>query len=99
MFLFGGKTIYKNFFNDCQTYEMSSLAEYNIDREFLIDYACLVGSDYTDGIRGVGQIMALEILEHFDSLGGFKQFCNDTKILKWEIMNESKNTKKWVLIN
>ncbi len=43
-----------------------------LDREKLIALALLLGSDYTEGVRGVGVATAMEIIGLFDSLDDFK---------------------------
>lgn len=69
IWLFGGKTVYKNFFNHSK-----QVMEFNVEnivhhfkltREQMILLALLVGSDYTVGLQGVGPVTALEILAAF----------------------------------
>lgn len=94
IWLFGGKTVYKNFFDQkkhvmefrsenifnhfskCITGSLQNLDvndfifEFLISelgREQLIQFALLVGSDYTTGIPNVGPVTALEILAAFPS--------------------------------
>jgi len=43
-------------------------------REQLIFLALFLGSDYTLGIKGVGIVNAMEIVEIFDSIEGLKRF-------------------------
>jgi DNA excision repair protein ERCC-5 len=38
-----------------------------MNREKLIIFALLLGSDYTDGIKGIGIVNAMEILKIFDN--------------------------------
>ncbi|KAJ8964829.1 hypothetical protein NQ314_004637 [Rhamnusium bicolor] len=69
IWLFGGRTVYKNFFNQSK-YVMEFKAEdikhnFKLTREQMILFALLVGSDYTTGIQGVGPVTALEILACF----------------------------------
>ncbi|KAG6450420.1 hypothetical protein O3G_MSEX006561 [Manduca sexta] len=69
IWLFGGKTVYKNFFNQ-KKHVLQFLADrieksFNLTREKLILLALLVGSDYTTGVSGVGPVTALEILANF----------------------------------
>lgn len=40
-----------------------------LDREKLINIALLCGSDYTEGITGVGPVRALEIMAEFPGEG------------------------------
>ncbi|XP_060531638.1 DNA excision repair protein ERCC-5 homolog [Cylas formicarius] len=69
IWLFGGRTVYKNFFN-----QNKYVAEFRADgiqthfkltRDEMILLALLVGSDYTPGLQGVGPVTALEILAAF----------------------------------
>ncbi|CAD0195939.1 unnamed protein product [Chrysodeixis includens] len=69
IWLFGGRTVYKNFFNQ-KKHVLQFLADrietsYNLSREKLVLLALLVGSDYTTGLTGVGPVTALEILASF----------------------------------
>lgn len=79
IFLFGGTRIYKNMFNAAkfvECYLASELEkEFLLDRRRLIRFAHLLGSDYTEGIPGVGPVTALEILTDFDTLEDFKDWC------------------------
>ncbi|CEP16477.1 hypothetical protein [Parasitella parasitica] len=71
-FLFGASRIYKNMFNQ-QRYVECYLAK-DIEREMLlsrkklIQLAFLLGSDYTEGIPGVGPVAAMEILSEFSEI-------------------------------
>ncbi|XP_067632122.1 DNA excision repair protein ERCC-5 homolog [Eurosta solidaginis] len=71
IWLFGGRTVYKNFFEQNKhvlKFESDKIKQsFNCDREKLIQLACLVGSDYTTGIHGIGAVTALEILATFSS--------------------------------
>ena len=40
-------------------------SELGVDRTKLIHLALLLGSDYTEGVAGVGVVNALEIANHF----------------------------------
>ncbi|RMZ88333.1 hypothetical protein DV736_g4444, partial [Chaetothyriales sp. CBS 134916] len=79
IFLFGGTRIYKNMFNAAkfvECYLASDLEkEYALDRRKLIRFAHLLGSDYTEGIPGVGPVTALEIITDFTNLDEFKDWC------------------------
>lgn len=79
IFLFGGTRVYKNMFNSnklVECYLASDLEkELSLSREQLISLALLLGSDYTDGLPGVGPVTALEILSEFPpSEGGLEAF-------------------------
>jgi DNA excision repair protein ERCC-5 len=84
IFLFGGTRVYKNMFNQAkfvECYLTNDLeAEFGLSRERLISIAQLLGSDYTDGLPGVGPVTALEILSEFDTLTAFKDWWNDVQM-------------------
>ena len=40
----------------------------------LIELALLLGSDYTEGIKGIGPVQAMEILAEFGNLEKFKEW-------------------------
>lgn len=69
IWLFGGRTVYKNFFNQ-KKHVLQFISDtiensYNLSREQLVLLALLVGSDYTTGVMGVGPVTAMEILASF----------------------------------
>lgn len=72
VFLFGASRIYKNMFNQ-QRFVECYLAQ-DVEREMLltrkklIQLAFLLGSDYTEGIPGVGPVAAMEILSEFSEI-------------------------------
>ncbi|OQU95677.1 XPG I-domain-containing protein [Cladophialophora immunda] len=84
IFLFGGTRIYKNMFNAAkyvECYLSSDLEkEFLLDRRRLIRFAHLLGSDYTEGIPGVGPVTALEILTEFGDLEEFKAWCERVQL-------------------
>ncbi|RDL31115.1 uncharacterized protein BP5553_09904 [Venustampulla echinocandica] len=69
IFLFGGTRVYKNMFNSnkfVECYLASDIEkELSLSRDPLISIAQLLGSDYTDGLPGVGPVTAVEILSEF----------------------------------
>ncbi|ATY58774.1 DNA excision repair Rad2 [Cordyceps militaris] len=78
-FLFGGTRVYKNMFNSnkfVECYIGSELEkDLSLSRQQLISLAHLLGSDYTEGLPGVGPVTAVEILSEFpgrDGLGHFR---------------------------
>ncbi|KAM0717295.1 hypothetical protein Q7P37_007147 [Cladosporium fusiforme] len=75
-FLFGGTRIYKNFFNQAKFVECYLASdfekEFALTRQKMIDVAHLLGSDYTEGLPGVGPVTALEIIGEFPRLDDFK---------------------------
>ncbi|OTB19390.1 hypothetical protein K445DRAFT_314274 [Daldinia sp. EC12] len=86
-FLFGGTRVYKNMFNGnkfVECYLGSDLEkELSLSREQLISLAQLLGSDYTEGLPGVGPVTAVEILSEFpgrDGLVKFREWWQDVQI-------------------
>ncbi|KAJ9605155.1 DNA repair protein rad2 [Cladophialophora chaetospira] len=84
IFLFGGTRIYKNMFNAAkyvECYLSSDLEkEFLLTREKLVHFAHLLGSDYTEGIPGVGPVTALEILSDFSDLSEFKTWTERVQL-------------------
>ncbi|KAL1966343.1 hypothetical protein VTN77DRAFT_4485 [Rasamsonia byssochlamydoides] len=84
IFLFGGTRVYKNMFNQSkyvECYLANDLEkEYALDRKKLISFAHLLGSDYTDGIPGVGPVTALEIITEFSSLEEFRDWWTQVQM-------------------
>ncbi|TGJ88475.1 hypothetical protein E0Z10_g317 [Xylaria hypoxylon] len=78
IFLFGGTRVYKNMFNSnkfVECYLSSDLErELSLSREQLISIAQLLGSDYTEGLPGVGPVTAVEILSEFPGRDGLQKF-------------------------
>ncbi|KAJ5439191.1 DNA repair protein rad13 [Penicillium daleae] len=83
-FLFGGTRVYKNMFNQSKFVEcyLSSdfEKEYALHRHKLISFAHLLGSDYTEGIPGIGPVKALEIITEFSSLEEFREWWTELQI-------------------
>ncbi len=77
-FLFGGTRVFKNMFSQARVVECFVAAdverELGLDRGKLVRLAHLLGSDYTEGIAGVGPVTALEILSEFGSDRGLEDF-------------------------
>ncbi len=59
---------------DAEAYNMGVIEASGIDRDDLIRYALLAGSDYTPGVYGVGTVNATEILRAFPGPGGLQEF-------------------------
>ena len=49
--------------------------ELGLDRNKLIYMALFLGSDYTEGVKGIGIVNAMEIVEAFDSVEALKRFA------------------------
>ncbi|XP_014342998.1 DNA excision repair protein ERCC-5 [Latimeria chalumnae] len=73
IWLFGARHVYKNFFShnkDVKYYQYVDIHnQLGLDRRKLINLAYLMGSDYTEGIPGVGYVTAMEILNEFPGPG------------------------------
>jgi DNA excision repair protein ERCC-5 len=70
IFVFNGRTVYKNIFEE-QKFAEAYLAadaekEMHLGRNAMIALAMMLGGDYTEGIKGVGIVNAMEILATFD---------------------------------
>jgi DNA excision repair protein ERCC-5 len=78
VFLFGGARVYKNMFNQSKTVECFFLADFarelGVDREKLVQLAYLLGSDYVEGLPGVGPVVAMELLKEFTGSNGLQKF-------------------------
>ncbi|CAG9566583.1 unnamed protein product [Danaus chrysippus] len=100
IWLFGGSTVYKNFFNQ-KKHVLQFLRErieksFNLSREKLVLLALLVGSDYTVGVTGVGPVTALEILASFP-FNKKKTIAENAKFTDYqEIVAGLQEFKKWV---
>ncbi|OJA13616.1 hypothetical protein AZE42_03967 [Rhizopogon vesiculosus] len=78
VFLFGGMRVFKNMFNQSKTVEcflLSDLSrELGLERDTLIHLAYLLGSDYVEGLSGVGPVVAMELLKEFPGEDGLHKF-------------------------
>lgn len=86
-FLFGGTRVYKNMFNGNKLVECYLSGdiekELSLSRQDLISLALLLGSDYTEGLPGVGPVTAVEILSEFpgpNGLNEFKEWWQDVQL-------------------
>jgi 5'-3' exonuclease len=72
VFLFGGCHVYRHLFDNqryVEEYRMDDVArELGMSREQLVALALLLGSDYTEGVAGVGVVNAVEIVQ----VGGWR---------------------------
>ena len=77
-FLFGSRLVYKNIFEDkkhVEVYRSDDIErELGLCRDDLIRGALLLGSDYTNGVKGVGIVNAVEILRCFPEDKGLEEF-------------------------
>lgn len=82
-FLFGGSFVYRHLFVEkkfAELYQMEAIQEKcDLNREDLISLAYLLGSDYTEGLKGIGPVNAMKILKIFGgNLSKFKEWFNNT---------------------
>jgi DNA excision repair protein ERCC-5 len=70
VFVFGGKVVYKNIFEEAKYAEVYRASdaerEMKLGKNQMVALAMLLGGDYTDGVKGVGIVNAMEVLEAFD---------------------------------
>ncbi|EWM28048.1 dna repair enzyme [Nannochloropsis gaditana] len=68
-FLFGARAVYKNIFDErkyVEAYRAEDLErELGLKRVDLVSLALLLGSDYTEGVKGVGIVNAMEVVRAF----------------------------------
>ena len=78
VFLFGAQRVFKNMFNQSKTVEcflLSDLSrELGLDRDTLVRLAYLLGSDYVEGLPGIGPVVAMELLKEFPGIDGLHKF-------------------------
>ncbi|KAH3676383.1 hypothetical protein WICMUC_002014 [Wickerhamomyces mucosus] len=78
VFLFGGDKVYKNMFHEKHYVEYYNGDEIDkklgLNRLKLIELAHLLGSDYTEGLKGIGPVNAMEILANFTNLENFRDW-------------------------
>ncbi|KAI0925793.1 hypothetical protein AcW1_008124 [Taiwanofungus camphoratus] len=93
VFLFGGMRVLKDMFNQSKTVECFFLSdlerELGLDRDKLIRLAYLLGSDYTDGLPGVGPVVAMELLTEFPGQDGLHKFKH-----WWQKVQNGKDTSE-----
>ncbi|XP_033637600.1 DNA repair protein complementing XP-G cells-like [Asterias rubens] len=73
VWLFGGRVVYRNFFSKGK--DVECFKDVNVEKQMLLDrsklvtLAMLLGSDYTDGVSGIGWVTAMELLTEFPGEG------------------------------
>ena len=69
-FVFGGKKVYKNIFDDQKYVECyvasDAQRDLGLSHNHMIALAMLLGGDYTEGVKGVGIVNGMEVLQAFD---------------------------------
>eukprot|EP00127_Corallochytrium_limacisporum_P002955 Clim_evm2s144 gene=Clim_evmTU2s144 len=99
IFLFGAKTVYKNVFNrdkGAAMYTARMIDDIlNLDRKKLIALAHILGCDYCEGIKGIGNVQAMEILLEFGfDIRKFREWCLELKAGKIARNSMSKPLQK-----
>jgi DNA excision repair protein ERCC-5 len=100
IFLFGGTRVYKNLFNsnkDVECYLQSDIEkELSLGRDQLIALAQLLGSDYAEGLHGVGSVTAIELISEFSTpntgLQEFKDWWTSVQNLHPPPLSEEPST-------
>ncbi|XP_050225185.1 DNA repair protein UVH3 isoform X3 [Mercurialis annua] len=102
--LFGASNVYKNIFDDrkyVETYFMKDIEkELGLTREKLIRMALLLGSDYTEGISGIGIVNAIEVVNAFPEGNGLEKFRewiespDPTILRKFDLKTDASMMKK-----
>ncbi|CAK4033821.1 related to 5^-3^ exonuclease [Lecanosticta acicola] len=94
-FLFGGTRVYKNMFNQAkfvECYLTSDLEKEGLTRDKLIAIAHLLGSDYTEGLPGIGPVTAVEIVSEFGNLDNFREWWLAVQMNKIPKSEDAKNS-------
>lgn len=93
VFLFGAKTVYKNFFvqkKNVMEFRMENIENmFHLNRKKLVQLAMLVGSDYTIGVPGVGSVTALEILAAFPE-------TDDGEVEQYHSLSNLRKFRDWI---
>lgn len=63
-----------------RTVSVYILPKNNLPVQALINLALLLGSDYTNGVKGIGIVLAVEILHEFGDLERFKAWLSDPSL-------------------
>lgn len=90
--LFGANTVYKNIFNNkfVQMYKSSFIhKDLGLSWHDLIWLALFLGSDYTLGVKGIGPVNAIEIIQSFPGMVGLQWFKNWADKSSFEKEDES----------
>ncbi|CAR27839.1 ZYRO0D07788p [Zygosaccharomyces rouxii] len=97
VFLFGGNKVYKNMFSErnyVEYYDAESIYKnLGLDRNGMIELAQLLGSDYTNGIKGMGPVSGMEVIAEFGSLEEFRKWHNEGQFDKKKQEQENKFQK------
>ncbi|EJS43605.1 rad2p [Saccharomyces arboricola H-6] len=105
VFLFGGTKVYKNMFHEknyVEFYDAESILKLlGLDRKNMIELAQLLGSDYTNGLKGMGPVSSIEVIAEFGSLKNFKDWYNNGQFdkLKQETENKFEKELRKKLVN
>ncbi|KAF7683430.1 DNA repair protein RAD2 [Astathelohania contejeani] len=99
VFLYGGKKIYRNFFsknNPIEEYDMEIIkSTLGLQRDDLIKLSYYLGSDCSEGVKGVGPIKAQKLLKEgmIDNFDGLIRIYYGAQVKKMEKINEMGDIK------
>lgn len=78
VFLFGGRKVFRKVFSGdslVEFFDQSKIErDLGLNREKLISLALFLGSDYTLGVKGVGIVNAMEIVNAFETIESLERF-------------------------
>lgn len=96
-FLFGSRNVYRNIFDQgkyVEEYRMPDIeTDLGLSREHLQRLALFLGSDYTDGLRGIGIVTASEIINAFPGDDGLTEFAGWVKSVSRAELEDAKRRK------
>ncbi|KAL6946816.1 hypothetical protein ACO0QE_001665 [Hanseniaspora vineae] len=92
IFLFAGDNVYRKMFqekNYVEFYDSFTIKDkLGLERMSLIELAHLLGSDYTEGVKSIGPVSAIEILAHFGDLQKFRDWYNESQFNEKKLAEE-----------
>ncbi|KAF6742054.1 flap structure-specific endonuclease [Ephemerocybe angulata] len=92
-------TLGLNMFNQSKTVECFLSAdlerELGLDRDTLVQLAYLLGSDYTEGLPGVGPVVAMELLKDFPGKDGTLEPSKFKKMFKKKFVKDLYLASDW----
>src|SRR2546429_7794984 len=74
------------------------LAHYNITREQLIDLAILIGTDFNEGIKGIGPKKALKLVSEFGSIENMPAEIQETLTALAPAIRDIFRIQMWLMI-
>lgn len=93
IWLFGGQVVYRNLFKkekDVERFKIGDIVSHLcLDQHKMICFGMMTGSDYTDGVEGVGGVSAFELVhefkvEDFEGLNRMKRWWTSASIMPFD---------------